>query len=206
MNDLMALRALRAVGTLTEGDDYVILTINGHSKTIRKGPSAKIMRAVCRHHAVWVINNLGKALLKLPVRHAGARPDCKGDLCVTPEDIACVKAVLASIGSTVQLVERFVLLSGQPINDLEKTTTLRVGDFLYIQPPSETIGEKNPIVAIVTDAASDIIKRILERRDEVAVEEVQLQKKKERAAQQAQYRAEKKRRIVEGEPVPEGNS
>jgi hypothetical protein len=198
MDELLAKNALDTAGRLEETSSaHMVYTINGHSKTVSSAPLSKVLRAVCKHHAVWLLNNLGKAVLDLPEKHRHTRPDCHGKLDVTADDVACFKAVLGALGSTVQIAERFVIVDGSHVNVKRKSTTLRIGELLYIYYATETDGDSTAITVLACQAALELIPRIFERGEQIKAKAKEAEKKLQKKAKAAASRETKKRRIQE---------
>lgn len=196
MNELMAKNALYAAGTLeTTSPGLMVYTINGHSKTVAAAPLAKILRAVCKHHAVWLLNNLGKAVLGLTGKHGQPREHCGGELELTADDLICFKTVLSRLGSTVQLAERFVLIDGAHVNVQRKSTTLRIGDLLYIYHADENDDASTAIATLARQAALELIARIFERGEALKAKAKEADKKQQKKTKAVA--ATKKRRLAE---------
>lgn len=199
----MAKNALHAAGTLkTVSAGHMVYTINGHSKTVKAAPLAKILRAVCKHHAIWLLNNLGKAALDLSGKNGQPREDCGGKLELTADDLACFKVMLSRLGSTVQLAERFVIIDGAHVNAQRKSTTLRVGDLLYIYHAEESDSASTALATLAQQAALELIPRIFERGEALKAKAKDADKKLQKKTKQAAYRAAKKRRVPGEAEIP----
>jgi hypothetical protein len=194
MDELAAKNALYYAGNLdTTGSEHIVFMINGHSMKVSSGPLTKVLRAVCKRHALWLLNNIGKAVLDLPDKHRQERPNCDGKIEVTTDDVACFKALLGALGSTVQIAERFVLVNGAHVNVKRKSTTLRIGELLYVYHPEEADGDSTAITVLARQAALDLIPRIFERGEQIKAKAKETEKKEKESAN----RAAKKRRMQE---------
>lgn len=206
MNELLASTALREAGELDTKDPSVIVyTINGHRKKTKPVPLTKILRAVCKHHAVWLLNNIGKRALALTGKHGQAREHCGGNLQLTAEDVACFKAVLARLGTTVQLAERFVLIDGVHHDVRRKCTTLRIGELLYIHQSQDGEDASAPIAALAQHAALELIPRIFQQGQALETkkkEVVQKEKKKTNATAAKKRRFEATSQSTGAEEIP----
>lgn len=183
--------ALKTAGSFTtELPDYVIYLINGHYKTMKKAPFTTLLVNVCEHHAISFINNLGKSLLKLPMKYNKQAPV---SIDISDKDFDCTRAILNSLGATVQLTTRFVTFNGQAINQNGYCLLLRVDDNQYIQGVVDDNFD-TPLASLVRQAMAGLIRHIFEKNKKDN-EKIEAERKKEaRKVQQAQYRAAKKLR------------
>ena len=199
----MAKEALEVAGTLhVASADVLVYTINGHSKTVSKAPMTKILRAVCKQHAIWLLNNLGKAVLGLAGKHGEARGGGGGGSDVTAEDVACFKAVLVRLGSAVQFAQRFVIVGGAHVNLHCKSSTLRVGDLLYIYHPEDGDDENTALVALARQASLELVMRILERGKVLAAKAKEDKKKLQKKQKRVEASADAKKRRMPPSSLP----
>lgn len=183
--------ALKTAGSFTTAlPNHVIYIINGHNKTMENAPFTTLVVNLCEHHAISFLNNLGKALLKLPAKYKSRIPV---SIDVSDKDFDCTRAILNSLGTTVQLTKRFVTFNGQAINQNNDCLLLRIDDHQYIQSIVDDNFD-NAMTSLVRQAIGGLIRHIFEQNKKDN-EKVEAERKKEaRKAQQAQYRAAKKLR------------
>lgn len=199
ITEVILTKALYAAGQLGNINDETAFTINGHTEIVSGGTFVNMAHAVCKKHAIWFINNIGKAWLDLPARHASPRAHCVGVPAVTDDDVACTKSILRSLGSAVELRECHLLRSGELLrsNPPCKSLTLRIDDNLHVDDWRDPIAdEKARLAALLNAAMSQLISRMFFVHEERLRKASKARKDEQRRAKQAEYRAAKKRRAA----------
>lgn len=167
-----------------------------------RGGTKEVFRKVCENHAFSLILNMGRAMLQLPDKHATAPTAADEKKIVDAKNFACARAILAALGTSVQLANRVITCNGNLLSEGQQYLTLRVGENFYFQSIDKEIEivadrPNQALLALIKAAVKPLALHIVARGESEAKKAEVERKKAARKAQQASYRAAKKRRAQE---------